>query len=146
MAGIVGIFEPGREDWVQRGLRAISHRGGAGRSASNLANATIGQVWPEGQAGFAAGAERATAVLDGEIHNWPELSAGGTYTLEALQHAFGEQGPRFVAAIDGPFAFAVASDGEFLLARDRVGKSPLYYGTSAQGTICFSSEMKCLLD
>ncbi|MBN1459407.1 MAG: asparagine synthase [Armatimonadetes bacterium] len=112
----------------------------------DLTHATIGEVWPEAQTCFAAGVDRATVVLDGEIHNWHELSTSGTCPLEAVQHGYEERGAKLVAQIDGPFALAVSSGDGLFLARDRVGKSPLYYGMGSDGALCFASEVKAILD
>ncbi len=42
--------------------------------------------------------------------------------------------------------FARASADGFLLKRDLVGAAPLYYGRSADGSLCFASEVKGLLE
>jgi asparagine synthase (glutamine-hydrolysing) len=42
--------------------------------------------------------------------------------------------------------FAMATAYGFLLKRDPVGASPLYYGHTADGSLCFASEVKALLE
>jgi asparagine synthase (glutamine-hydrolysing) len=144
VAGIVGISEPDQRDWVESALHKIEHRGGAGQAIRRLDDATLGQVWPSAQDQFAIGADRHAVALDGEIHNWAELSAGATCPLEAVEAAYRESGPEFVEDVDGPFALAIAGPAGVFLARDTVGKSPLYYGRT-NGTIYFASEVKALL-
>ncbi len=144
MAGIVGIADPRQDKWVQAALRKIEHRGGAGQTIRRLQAATFGQVWPPAQERFAVEADRRAVVLDGEIHNWTELAAEASCPLEALESAYREKGPEFVAELDGPFAIAIAGAQGVFLARDTLGKSPLYFGEIG-GDLCFASELKALL-
>jgi asparagine synthase (glutamine-hydrolysing) len=145
MAGIVGAVGSQHENWVEKALAKIAHRGGAGQCVRSVGNATVGQVWPAAQETFASGVDRLAVVLDGEIHNWTQISVGATCALEALQEAYQDRGAEFVQDLDGPFALAIASAEGVFLARDRVGKSPLYYEESG-GRLCFASEMKALLE
>jgi len=46
---------------------------------------------------------------------------------------------------DGHFVEARVVHGELNLFRDPLGVSPLYYGRTPQGTVCFASEVKALL-
>src|SRR5262249_51723891 len=57
-----------------------------------------------------------------------------------------EDGPACVSAFDGMFAFALwdARRRELLIARDRLGKKPVYYAV-ANGRLIFASEIKGLL-
>lgn len=94
-------------------------------------------------------------ILNGEIYNFPglreELEAKGhrfstRSDTEAIVHAYEEYGEGCVQRLRGMFAFALW-DGparRLLLARDRVGKKPLYYRHDADG-LCFASELKALL-
>ncbi|UCC68371.1 MAG: asparagine synthase [Armatimonadota bacterium] len=145
MAGIVGIADSGQEKWVEAALRKIEHRGGAGETIRPLDGATLGQVWPTAQERFAVDADQRATVLDGETYNWTHLSAEASSALEALETGYRERGPDFVAEVDGPFAMAIAGERGVFLARDTLGKSPLYFGESA-GKLYFASELKALLD
>ena len=94
-------------------------------------------------------------ILNGEIYNFravrSELEARGHRFLtrsdtEAIVHAYEEYGVRCVERLHGMFAFALWDETErlLLLARDRVGKKPLYYaGDGAR--LWFASELKALL-
>jgi asparagine synthase (glutamine-hydrolysing) len=94
-------------------------------------------------------------VLNGEIYNFLELRAelerrGHVFRTradtEAIVHAYEELGDGCVGRLRGMFAFALW-DGRarrLLLARDRVGKKPLYYAVDGE-RLCFASELKALL-
>jgi asparagine synthase (glutamine-hydrolysing) len=68
---------------------------------------------------------------------WPASQPDAGWLLESLRIAFDE-------VVNGHFAMASA-DG-FLLKRDLLGVSPLYYGRTADGSLCFASEVKALLE
>jgi asparagine synthase (glutamine-hydrolysing) len=65
---------------------------------------------------------------------------------EAIIHQYEEQGPDCLQAMDGMFALGIWDDvrGRMMLARDRMGKKPLYY-MLAGGKLLFGSEIKALL-
>ncbi|WP_456432626.1 asparagine synthase (glutamine-hydrolyzing) [Thermosulfuriphilus sp.] len=94
-------------------------------------------------------------VFNGEIYNFRELrrileSMGHRFQTnsdtEVILRAYLEWGPECVRHLLGMFAFAIwdASRRRLFLARDRLGKKPLYYWT--QGSrFAFASEIKALL-
>lgn len=47
---------------------------------------------------------------------------------------------------DGPLTEARVEDGKLVLTRDPLGAAPLYYGRSADGSLCFASEVKGLTE
>src|SRR5262249_55618870 len=65
---------------------------------------------------------------------------------EMLPHLYEDYGADLPKFIDGMFAVAVWDDAEKtgILARDRMGKKPLYY-TMHDGALYFASEIKALL-
>lgn len=98
-----------------------------------------------------------TIVFNGEIYNFqeikPKLEARGhvfqTHSdTEAIVHAYEEFGPDCLKDLRGMFAFAIWDDKArtLFVARDRAGKKPLYYTTTANGTFVFGSELKVLLE
>ena len=98
-----------------------------------------------------------TVVFNGEIYNYRELQreleARGHHfqthsDTEAIVHAYEEYGAECVDHLRGMFAFALwdARARKLFIARDRVGKKPLYYTLTPQGTLVFGSEMKSLLE
>ena len=62
-------------------------------------------------------------------------------------HAYEEYGAACVDRLRGMFAFAIWDESKrtLFIARDRVGKKPLYYTVTAGGTLVFGSELKSLL-
>lgn len=94
-------------------------------------------------------------VSNGEIYNFlqlrEELEKKGHkfYTktdTEVLVHLYEDLGIQLLDKIRGMFAFALCDEKEkkLYLARDRVGKKPLYY-TWQNGTFVFASEIKAIL-
>ena len=94
-------------------------------------------------------------VFNGEIYNFlelrPELIHRGhrfatRSDTEVILHAYEEFGPDCVRMLRGMFAFAIwdRAKRQLLLARDRLGKKPLYY-TRREGALLFASEVKALL-
>ncbi|MGH9970116.1 MAG: asparagine synthase (glutamine-hydrolyzing) [Pyrinomonadaceae bacterium] len=97
-----------------------------------------------------------TIVFNGEIYNFlelqPLLEARGhcfktRSDTEAIVHAYEEFGPGCADLLRGMFAFAIWDERKkkLFIARDRVGKKPLYYGLTSKGTFVFGSELKSLL-
>lgn len=95
------------------------------------------------------------AVFNGEIYNFPQLRAElegrghRFYThsdTEVIVHLYEEMGVDCVTKLRGMFAIALYDEkqGSLLLARDRLGKKPLYYALE-QGRLLFGSEIKALV-
>ncbi len=98
-----------------------------------------------------------TIVFNGEIYNFrelkPELESRGhrfhtNSDTEAIVHAYEEYGSGCVSHLRGMFALALWDEREqkLFIARDRVGKKPLYYSLTRGGTLVFGSEVKSLLE
>lgn len=95
-------------------------------------------------------------VFNGEIYNYKELRSELT-TLgqvfrtksdaEVLLAAYAQWGQDCLQRLVGMFAFAVWHPHEhcLFLARDRLGKKPLYYATAPDNTFYFASEIKSIL-
>jgi len=94
-------------------------------------------------------------VYNGEIYNFPELredliKRGHVFRsrsdTETIIHLYEEYGAECLKHIRGMFAFAIWDEKEksLFLARDRIGKKPLYYRHS-QNTFVFASEIKSIL-
>ena len=96
------------------------------------------------------------AVFNGEIYGFVALRerlerAGHSFASrtdgEVIVHAYEEFGDRFVEELDGMFAFALWDSVEqrLLIARDRLGKKPLFVATHPDGSLTFASELAALL-
>jgi asparagine synthase (glutamine-hydrolysing) len=94
-------------------------------------------------------------VLNGEIYNHRELRQrlerkGHRFSTqsdtEVIAHLYEEVGPDFVDSLIGMFGVAVwdARERQLVLARDRVGKKPLFYAERG-GVLSFASEIQSLL-
>lgn len=94
----------------------------------------------------------AVIAFNGEIYNWLELRR----ELEAKGHRFETQsdtevvltaylewGPDCLNRMNGMFALAIARGDELFLARDRLGKKPLFYTHTSAG-LGFASELKAI--
>ncbi|MDR6277183.1 asparagine synthase (glutamine-hydrolyzing) [Corynebacterium suicordis] len=99
--------------------------------------------------------ERYSLAFNGEIYNYVELreelqAAGYTFNTEGdsetIVVGFHHWGQEVVEHLRGMFAFGIwdSQKEELFLARDQFGIKPMYYSTSAAGTV-FASEKKCIL-
>lgn len=94
-------------------------------------------------------------VLNGEIYNFLELrhqleKKHKFYTktdTEVIVHLYEDYGEKCVQYLRGMFAFAIwdEKNKKLFIAKDRVGKKPLYY-TSHNGSFVFASEIKSILE
>ena len=100
--------------------------------------------------------ESIAIILNGEIYNHHDLRKGlderghrfRTHSdVETVLHLYEEKGERCLQELRGMFALAIWNrrDSSLFLARDRVGKKPLYYSRLSGGGIVFGSEIKAIL-
>ena len=94
-------------------------------------------------------------VFNGEIYNFKDLRKDLEqrghifYTstdTECIVHAYEEYGDEFLTKLRGMYAIAILDlrRNRLLIARDRLGKKPLYYTRTQQGYLAFASELKAL--
>jgi asparagine synthase (glutamine-hydrolysing) len=94
-------------------------------------------------------------VLNGEIYNYRELReelAAKGHSLatkgdtEVIAHLYEDLGPGCVEKLHGMFAFALWDKPRrrLLVARDRIGKKPLFY-SFREGALSFASELRSLM-
>ncbi len=168
MCGITGFLSPNppgqAKDVLRRMNDTIIHRGpdaegywldparGVGLAHRRLAIVDLSE---EGRQPMRSASGRYIIVFNGEIYNFLRIRADlqrlghqfrGHSDTEVMLAAFEEWGlqgslPRFI----GMFAFALWDSvrAELTLARDRLGKKPLYY-SAANSQLVFGSEIKAL--
>jgi asparagine synthase (glutamine-hydrolysing) len=167
MCGIAGLLHlqgpPGPDAKQTCGamLRRLAHRGPDGEGITAVGGSVLGHKRLSiidlggGAQPLCSPSGRVWLVFNGEIYNYQELRR----ELEPLGHRFRTSSDSEVlaAAIDewgaaalpklrGMFAFVAHDQGRrvLLMARDRLGKKPLYYALRG-GCLGFSSELPSLL-
>jgi len=164
MCGIVGIVAlpgspPPDRDRVARGITLLHHRGPDGQGIAEagpvcFGHARLAIVDVEHGAQPISQADGGVLTYNGEIYNHTALrreleAEGHRFTTrsdtEVLFAACRQWGAGALARLRGMFAFAFwdAPSDTVILARDRVGKKPLYYTRGPWG-IAFASELEVL--
>jgi asparagine synthase (glutamine-hydrolysing) len=162
MCGIAGIVSVGQPDaaLVRRMCDMLAHRGPDGAGYHESAHAALGMRRlaiidvAGGQQPVYNEDRTVAAVFNGEIYNFAELRAelrrrGHRMVTdgdsECIPHLYEEYGDSLVDHLRGMFAFAVwdGTRRRLLLARDRVGKKPLYWRHDGR-SLFFGSELKAL--
>ncbi|QBM17197.1 asparagine synthetase 1 [Marinobacter sp. JH2] len=164
-AGFVNSQHAGLAENVLRGMgRAISHRGpdadgvwigeglGVGLVHRRLA---IQDLSPAGAQPMASTSGRYVIAFNGEIYNFRQIRAelekdgcifrghSDTEVMLASIESWGLE--ESLKRFSGMFAFALVDTHKrrLVLARDRMGEKPLYYGWQGK-TLLFGSELKAL--
>lgn len=165
MCGICGFFakdsrtatDPGRLGTM---LHAIRHRGPDDSGTYLDADVALGQArlsiidLSGGHQPIFNEDGTKCIILNGEIYNYLALrerlvARGHVFTTqsdtEVILHLYEDEGQGCVASIHGMFAFAIwdAPRRTLFLARDRLGKKPVYYKDTGS-CFAFSSEVKAL--
>ena len=167
MCGIAGIYQTADADVNLQAIHAmlepIEHRGPDGHGvyfdADRLAlghrRLSIIDLSELGKQPMTSSSGRYVITYNGEIYNYRQLAKtleqqGMSFTghsdTEVLLAAIEAWGiDRALQAITGMFAFALwdKETRKLVLARDRFGEKPLYYGQFS-GLFLFGSELKCL--
>lgn len=162
MCGIFGaIFDDQPVD-AAAALASIAHRGPDGSNIVRLPGATLGHVRLavidlSSAANQPMGSTDGDVVLvfNGEIYNYRTLrqeliECGHAFRTrsdtEVILEGYRAWGDDVIERIDGMFAVALFDRvrRRVLLARDRVGKKPLFF-TRSGGGLRFASEIKALL-
>jgi asparagine synthase (glutamine-hydrolysing) len=168
MCGIAGYFRScapqAQEELLQRMGEVISHRGpdASGEYLDQevgLAHRrlSIVDLSPLGNQPMHSLDGRYVIVFNGEIYNFLELRAelersGVSFRsrtdTEVILALYARHGVQCLEQLNGMFAFAIWDRGKrtLLLARDRIGKKPLYYYHAGGDRLAFASEIKSLLE
>ena len=161
IAGKLSTNDPIQPELIDSMCETIHHRGPDGRGAFVEAGVGLG-IQRLAVIDLATGDqpifnedESVVIVLNGEIYNYRELCAdlerrGHTLKTasdtETIVHLYEEYGDDCVEHLRGMFAFALWDKRErrLLLARDRLGKKPLFYAEK-DGCLWFASEPRAIL-
>lgn len=161
MCGICGLSHPDLRRGDAEVLRAmngaIRHRGpdsdgyfsspGVGLGIRRLAIIDV----KGGDQPIANEDETLWIVLNGEIYNYPSLRVDLEHRghhfrtrtdTECILHYYEEEGDACIQHLRGMFAFALWDEKQkrLLIARDRLGKKPVYYAVQ-DGSLYFCSEL-----
>jgi asparagine synthase (glutamine-hydrolysing) len=167
MCGLTGIFDTVGDRPIDPGVLtvmndAIAHRGpdgdgfllepgiGLGHRRLAIIDVTGGRQPLFNETGDVG------IVFNGEIYNYRETMAeliqlGHAFRTasdtEVIVHGWEEWGPACLDRFRGMFAFALWDRRRrtLFLARDRMGKKPLYYALLPDGQLVFASEMRAML-
>lgn len=165
MCGFVGVADARQLDLnlslLQSSRDTLQHRGPDdmgyyldSKIYLGFRRLSILDLSPSGKQPMATDDEKTWIVFNGEIYNYLELKAQletkgycfrGSSDTEVLLALYREYGTNMFAYLNGMFAIAIydRNSGQILLARDRLGKKPLFYWPTGQ-SIRFASELSAL--
>ena len=166
MCGICGVFEPERQSAIEPGLvrrmaDTLRHRGPDDEGIYTSAGVGLGHrrlsiIDLEGGHQPLSNEDGGIWItFNGEVYNFEELnrqylSSGHSFKTrsdtETIVHLYEELGEECFAQLRGMFAIALwdARRRRILLARDRIGKKPLFYSWDGR-RLLFASEIKAVL-
>ncbi len=149
-----GPDDAGQELWDGAGRRVVDGPGAVGLAQRRL---SIIDLSPAGHQPMSNEDGSVWIVYNGEFYNFAESRAGleaaghrfASHTdTETIVHLFEDHGIEpTLRRMNGMFAFAIwdARARRLVLARDRLGKKPLFYAQLPDGSLLFASEIKALL-
>jgi asparagine synthetase B (glutamine-hydrolysing) len=164
MCGITGILDLGEtpdRSLLERMCRIMTHRGPDGEGyymdgPAGLGHRRLSIIDLEsGKQPMSNEDDSIWITYNGEIYNFPELrkdliNKGHKFKTrsdtETIIHSYEEYGFQCLKRLRGMFAFALWDNRKKLLfiARDRIGKKPLYYCFKGS-KFMFASELKAIL-
>jgi asparagine synthase (glutamine-hydrolysing) len=161
IAGKISFRENVDRDLIDRMCDVIEHRGPDSRGVFLDRNVGLGVQrlaiidLKTGNQPIFNEDQSIVVVLNGEIYNYRELrssllEAGHHFAshsdTEVIPHLYEDHGEECVRMLRGMFAFALWDTRRqlLLLARDRIGKKPLYFSLDGN-SLWFASEAKAIL-
>ena len=163
IAGLVGVDRSIAGPRVRQAVRRMAHRGPDGEGWYDGQAATLGTCrlaiidLATGDQPIYNEDRSITVICNGELYNYVEEFAQlerrghrlqSRSDVNLIPHLYEEQGQDAFVPIRGMFAAAIWDEPRQLLtlARDRVGKKPLFYARVAGGPgLAFASEIPALL-
>jgi asparagine synthase (glutamine-hydrolysing) len=162
MCGICGLYGVENREFIERMLSVLKHRGPDGNGIYTDNNISMGHarlsiidLSEKGKQPMSNENGDVWLVVNGEIYNFIELRSilqkkghifHSSSDSEVIVHAYEEYGLDFIKYIRGMFALALYDTDKkrLILARDSIGKKPLYYSLN-EGILAFASEIKAIL-
>ncbi len=163
MCGIAGFIGKGDEGILRKMITAIQYRGPDFQGVHVAENVGLAQarlsiidLSEAAHQPFFSADKNLAIVFNGEIYNFlslkNELLKTGKYSFrtnsdtEVLIYLYQEYKAHMLDKLQGMFAFALYdfSEKKLFVARDRMGKKPLYYSIVGN-TLLFASELKAIL-
>jgi len=161
IAGLVGVDRSVAGPRVRLAIRRLAHRGPDGQGWYERDGAVLGMCrlaiidLAGGDQPIYNEDRSIVVVCNGELYNYverfPELERRGhrlqsRSDVNLIPHLYEERGRDAFAPIRGMFAAAIWDEPRqrLTLARDRVGKKPLFYAPVREG-LAFASELPALL-
>ncbi len=162
MCAITGYWGVGDEKSLEKMIDSMFYRGPNDRGIYTDKNIGLAQrrlsiidLSPAGHQPLSNEDETVWIVFNGEIYNFSDLRNGlknkhvfkGRSDTEVIVHLYEEIGEEVFSRLQGMFAIAIYDKkiNKILLARDRMGKKPLYWGLH-DNTFIFGSELKALIN
>lgn len=161
MCGIAGYVGRGTKDNLEKMIEVIKYRGpdtqnflvrdivGLGHARLSIIDTSSLGVQP-----METSDKSVVIVFNGEIYNFQELRSvlqkkyqfANKTDTEVILYAYKEYGDSCFEKLDGMFALALYDfeKKKLILARDRMGKKPLYWFYDGK-TMAFASELTSLL-
>ncbi len=160
MCGIAGYYGQGNRNILEKMTRTLQHRGPDDEGFFVASRVGLGQrrlavidLSPSGHQPMSNEDESVWISFNGEIYNYQKLrkslkekhSLKGSSDTEVIIHLYEEIGEKVFEVLEGMFAISLydKKTNILYLARDRMGKKPLYYGHFGDNLI-FASELKAL--
>jgi asparagine synthase (glutamine-hydrolysing) len=161
MSGIAGVYSPNHADALPKLLSKIKHRGSVKPILWSSPFGSLGAVYLDAlnehpfankeDPGNPLNGEQAI-IWDGRLVNEIAQRESPRYygidsanNAEIVLQGYEDLGSRLFGRLEGEFALAILDNERLLLARDRLGIRPLYYGFY-EGSLYFASEIKALVD
>jgi len=161
IAGLVGIDRSVAGPRVRLAIRRLAHRGPDGQGWYERDDAVLGMCrlaiidLAGGDQPIYNEDRSIVVVCNGELYNYveqfPQLERRGhrlqsRSDVNLIPHLYEELGQQAFTPIRGMFAAAIWDEPKrrLTLARDRVGKKPLFYAPVREG-LAFASELPALL-